>query len=202
MVKVVGNRVLRQQIPSVRVEGTSETNTFGIASADYGDGWEIVNNGTAVVMLVWRGYFDLTGINSEDLSTFVDGVAFQEANTHRAENLLPGGLIHTWDIVTKRELTSDSFDSSARFSTVDNFWNPPGTTLSIMDLEEVLYGRYRTFAPDTNVANNVVQIATQRWGREMRQQGGSCTSPGFILFKTSIQQLEIWLFPLPPSSFL
>jgi len=160
MPKVEGSRVLRKLIPAVRIKGDNETDTYAFDPGQGGSGWTLVNNGTSTAMLVWRGYFDLSGWVREDLTAFVLGVDFQEANTHRAVNLQPGGAIHMWNIATKRLVDQEDFV----FGTADNLWLAPGMANSRMDLEEVFAGENRSFSPDVNLLGNVIQFASRRWG--------------------------------------
>ena len=159
-----GKHLLRELIPATQVvndDASSYTYEFGVGQG--GGGWEIVNNGTTRAMLVWRGSFDLGGYALDDLTTFVLGVDFQEANTHLASNLEATGAIHNWRMLTTREVGDDDLDS-AHFTTALTMFNPPGMIASNMDLGDVFSGKYRQLTPDTTANNLLVQTNAQSWG--------------------------------------
>ena len=159
-----GKHLLRELIPATQVvndDASSYTYEFGVGQG--GGGWEIVNNGTTRAMLVWRGSFDLGGYALDDLTTFVLGVDFQEANTHLASNLEATGAIHNWRMLTTREVGDDDF-SAGNFTTALTMFNPPGMIASNMDLGDVFSGKYRQLTPDTTANNLLVQTNAQSWG--------------------------------------
>jgi len=159
-----GKHLLRELIPATQVvndDASSYTYEFGVGQG--GGGWEIVNNGTTRAMLVWRGSIDLGGYALDDLTTFVLGVDFQEANTHLASNLEATGAIHNWRMLTTREVGDDDF-SAGNFTTALTMFNPPGMIASNMDLGDVFSGKYRQLTPDTTANNLLVQTNAQSWG--------------------------------------
>lgn len=161
-----GKHLLRELIPATQVVNDDEspgayTYKFGVGEG--GGGWEIINNGTTRAMLVWRGSFDLGGYVLDDLTTFVLGVDFQEANTHLASNLEATGAIHNWRMLTTREVGDDDF-SAGNFTTALTMFNPPGMIASNMNLGDVFSGKYRQLTPDTSVSSLLVQTNGQSWG--------------------------------------
>jgi len=159
-----GKHLLRELIPATQVVNDGETAyTYKFGVGQGGGGWEIINNGSLRAMLVWRGSFDLGGYVLDDLTTFVLGVDFQEANTHLAQNLSPTGAVHNWRMLTTREVGDDDF-SGSQFTTALTMFNPPGMIASRMNLGDVFSGRYRQMTPDTTVSSLLVQTNGQSWG--------------------------------------
>lgn len=159
-----GKHLLREIIPACHLVNDGATPyTYQFGPSGRGSGWEIINNGSLNAMLVWRGSFDLSGYVLDDLTTFVLGVDFQEANTHLAGNLESTGAVHNWRMLTTRFVGNDDF-SPSNFTTAFTMYNAPGMIASTMNLGDVFSGRYRQLTPDTSVSGLLVQTNAQSWG--------------------------------------
>lgn len=165
MSDIKGSRLLRKQIPYCFV--TAETaGAWSITSQ--GGGWEIYTSTAGAVdtvFAVWRGYFDISGWNSEKLSAFVSGVGWQEAQDWAAGALTVGqnARIRTWDIVTKAMIPNAALDNQIGGALV-GYWFPPGFSGSNYDLEEVFAGRYRTFDLSSVLSGGWQQSNQETWG--------------------------------------
>lgn len=155
-----GAHLLRKTIPMVHVlEDSEETDEWGIVGQS--SGWEIINNGTTNALLVWRGYFDLSGYVREDLTAFYMGGDFQESNIYQVANIAaPNGAVHNWDMYTKQLVDDEDWI----FISSGNFFVPPGFRESLRTPDEVLYGRQRELAPDNQVFSNLVIKNQNMWG--------------------------------------
>jgi len=110
-----------------------------------GQGWEAIDSTT----FVSRNYYDLSGYTVEDLTLLIQNVAIQEGfSTH-------GNMSVAWVI----DLITTEFVRDADIVTaVANFTGPmPGFLGSRFDMNQVIYGRVRTYAAQTIAA---VPIAT------------------------------------------
>jgi hypothetical protein len=127
------------------------------------DGWVLIDDGS-YQWAVWRGYFDITGLASEDLTVAVLGATVQEGNSATLGNPTTAGALNIWDIMSKEAIPDESF-SANHFSTgVPQFWLPPGLSDSHFDLESIFMGRYRRLAPDTAILGGVLKIDEASWG--------------------------------------
>lgn len=144
-------RLLRKFISpvSVDVDGSS----FTVSGAD----WELVtatdSAGNPTYWAVWRGYFDLSGIVSEQETLFTISPMFQEGCDWNYITTLGTGALQVWDLITQEYITDDTFNGVIAGS---GNWIPPGlmggisspTTLRTgapYELEDVHYGNARSF---------------------------------------------------------
>lgn len=163
MSKIEGQRLLRKQIPffaAFPLEGDIDW------SIQYqGGGWEIVVNDIGINYAVWRGYFDIAGLNSEDLTTFVSGAGWQESD----EWIMgpPASFdrprIKTWDIISKDSIDDGALNAHGPGSAAA-IWLAPGFAGSNYNLEEIFAGRYRHFDFSTTIAAGFNQAYEQIWG--------------------------------------
>ena len=164
MSEITGTRLLRKQIPYCWVYGVGEEpNQFEIGVQ--GGGWEIYTNELGRVYAIWRGYFDIAGWNSEQLTAFISGAGFQEANQWLGPDPVALGSIpriKTWDIVSKAKIPNSALDTATALTSGE--WLAPGFAGSNYDLEEIFTGRYRHFDYSTTVTAGFNQTAMQIWG--------------------------------------
>jgi len=162
MSKITGNRLLRTLVPPVHaVLQSGETWVGGIA--ENGGGWKIVNPGQAgLEYLVWRGYIDIAGFSKEELTAFIQGTGFQQA-----ESVFMGvpatGVGKEFCILSKAYIDDDAF-SAANHTTLTTTWFAPGMLGSNYNLEEVFTGRYREFSHDTNTPYSGMITHQSEWG--------------------------------------
>jgi len=142
MSKIKGSRLLRKLIPGVMVGTDSDGNPTTFISKK--GSWEIVDGGS-IEWLVWRGYFDLAGISSEQLTTAVLGASLQEGDSFAMGNPTASGAVRVFDMLTKARIRDSAFDDSKFITTIHLNWCPPGFLQSDHDLEQILYGSDRRF---------------------------------------------------------
>ena len=143
--QIQGTRLLRKLIPNCQALGSS--GMWGFSEAN---GWEEVNPtlmaGTGYV--VYRTYFDIAGWSSEQLSAFIQGAGFQQAESVYMTVPITG-IGKEWCILSKARIGDEAFDA-AHHSAMGNQWHAPGMEGSNYDLEEIFTGRYREFSYDAN----------------------------------------------------
>lgn len=163
MSKIEGQRLLRKQIPffsAFPLEGDIDW-----AIQYQGGNWEIIVNDLGVNYAVWRGFFDIAGLNSDQITTFVSGVGWQESE----EWIMgpPGSFdrprIKTWDIVSKDYIIDSALDRHGPGSAAGT-WFAPGFAGSNYNLEEIFAGRYRHLDFSTTITAGFNQTYEQLWG--------------------------------------
>lgn len=159
MSKITGNRLLRKLVPNLLATmQTDNTWVGGVLGSD----WQVVNPGTGLEYLVWRGYFDITGFNEDDLTVFIQGTGFQQAES--VFMAVPAnGQGKEWCILSKAYIPDEAF-SAAHHNPVATTWNAPGMIGSNYNLEEIFTGRYREFSHDTNTPYSGMITHQSEWG--------------------------------------
>jgi len=152
-------RILTKPIPFCLLAYTSE----GIGSiSDSGSGWEIVDSpamATPHQAAVWSGYIDLAGMTvKQELSLAVQAVDIQESFPITGS----GSILNVWDIVSdvpidwQLELTLQSGASgTCPF---------PGQLGSTRNMENIIQGRFRTYAQNQQIPAVLVGIQDGSWG--------------------------------------
>ena len=145
MSEITGTRLLRKLIPNCWAVGTS-----GIWEFAEKNGWENVNPDAVAGMgyVVYRTYFDIAGWSSEQISAFIQGAGFQQAETVYM-TVPEDGIGKEWCILSKARIGDDAFDAT-HHSFLGNQWHAPGMAGSNYNLEEIFTGRYREFSYDQN----------------------------------------------------
>jgi len=150
--EVVKERLLRKLLPPVEV---------AVDGSDFtakGSGWRIITAtnslGNPTHWVVWRGYFDLSGLVVDQLTLFTVNPMFQEGCDWNYTSTSPTGAIQVWDMITQEYITDATFDGVLAAS---GNWIPPGLsggqstvgatvrTGAPYDLEDVHYGNARSF---------------------------------------------------------
>lgn len=200
MSKLEGQRLLRKQIPFMSafpLEGDMDW------SIQYqGGGWELVVNDLGINYAVWRGYFDIAGLNSEELTTFVSGAGWQESDEWimGPSSDFARPRIKTWDIISKAAIEDEAFDRHGPGS-ASAMWFAPGFPGSNYNLEEIFAGRYRHFDFSTTITAGFNQAYEQVWG------AGDATA-GDRIYITRIIQLSglavygLETFVVPPQDVI
>jgi len=159
----VKNHLLRKQIPFAAAFPLAGDIDWSIQFQ--GGGWEIVVNDLGFNYLVWRGYYDIAGWSRDQLTAFVSGAGWQEADEWfmGPPDKFSRARIKTWDIVSKAKIGDDAFDAHGpAVSSVIGFW--PGFAGSEYKLEEVFAGRYRHFDFSTTITAGFNQTHESIWG--------------------------------------
>jgi len=157
---VEGTRDLRKLIPPCYLIIDAEDNWTGSLL----NGWEIYTNDAGVQWALYRTYVDIVGWSKDDVTAFTRGAGFQEAERWVAT--LGGAIpiLNTWDMVTVNSIDNSAFDSNRFFGPGAPYnWEAPGMNGSNYNLEEILAGRYRSFAQSNDVTATA-QTNLQIWG--------------------------------------
>jgi len=103
---------------------------------------------------VHRSYFDLSGYQMDDLTTFIAGVRIMEGTVPTGDSL------HTTfhDLVTTEFITDDEIVNLLSKAPADEFYsNQFGFSTSTLDLDQVIYGQFRTYLTN-NTITGLVQL--------------------------------------------
>lgn len=157
--EVKGTRDLRKLIPPTLL-GPGATEDWSTVSQL--NGWEIYTNDAGTQWALHRSYVDIAGWAKDSITAFTQGAAFQECERWSGGlgGLLP--ILNTWDMVTVNYIENEAFDGDKFFATIYG-WSAPGMSGSNYNLEEVLAGRYRSFATSQDVTA-MTQTNLQVWG--------------------------------------
>ena len=125
------------------------------ASID-GNDWEIINN-TGTPAYATRSYYDTSGYNIKQLTSFFQGVDIQEAWGPRGTS-----EFFLVDLITTHRMTQQQIiDAHIFFGAPEG--DLPGFPRSTFDMSQVIYGRTRQFLPPaTNIQAS--QYSTATWG--------------------------------------
>ena len=160
MSEITGTRLLRKLVPALQASMQSEDTWVG---GVYGDGWQIVNPGVAgYEYLVYRGYFDIGGWSSEQLSAFIQGAGFQQAESVFM-SVPADGQGKEWCILSKAYIPDEAF-SADHHNPLATTWYAPGMLGSNYDLQEIFTGRYREFSHDANTPYSGMITSQSVWG--------------------------------------
>jgi hypothetical protein len=145
MSDITGTRLLRKLIPNVWAVGDSGAWIFAEEN-----GWDYVNPDAVAGMgyVVYRTYFDIAGWSREQLSAFIQGAGFQQAESVYM-TVPEEGIGKEWCILSKARIGDDAFDGT-HHSMMGNQWHAPGMEGSNYNLEEIFTGRYREYSYDQN----------------------------------------------------
>lgn len=111
-----------------------------------GEGWEVLWN--TFPYMVNRQYIDLAGWTRQDLTTFTQGVDFQ--NSRRPRSVTTGILeVTVVDLLTTRRLTDDELTNWGVPGFLDDL---PGFLENTTDLMQVIYGERTTYVSNNTMA--------------------------------------------------
>jgi len=144
------------RVMSKILTGTTVTNDGSALITSVTGRWsQVVGSNNAAVQ---RNYFDLSGYNLEDLTTFVQGIEIQD----------PGPLAGNDTADELLEIVSSEFISDAEivaFITGAGF-SGPGYSLSTNNMDQVVYGRRRTYYLHVPPTTPIIPFlhSTNMWG--------------------------------------
>ena len=191
--------LLRKLIGTAEITGNSVESFVFSAGANQSDGWEFIDAGANNQFLVYRGYIDIAGLNAQELTTFILGTTFQESSTWLANGLTATGAIHTWDLLTTEKVRNEAFNPS-HSTTGHAMWNPPGMPASDYNLQQVVYGRYRTLSPDTTVQSQVVITNNQTFGTGDATAGDKLYITRVVLLSGNLGNTGTDYITVPPTA--
>jgi hypothetical protein len=135
--------------------GSTVTNDGSALIASVTGQWDqVVGSDNAAVQ---RTYFDLSGYNMDFLTTFVQGVEIQD----------PGPLAGTDNANELLEILSTEFISDAEIVAfiAGVGFNGPGYSQSTMNMDQVVYGRRRSYTQDGAITPIIPNLHhTAMWG--------------------------------------
>jgi hypothetical protein len=140
MAKDMVARQLIKQVPPL--DATLIDVVGQTAQLNYGEGWEIVLPSSGGLVFVWRGFIDLAGYTQDDLTFFTQAVDIQNANIPAA--VAETTSLNVTDLITTRFVP----DTTIFPNNIGNtFLNP--AAIPTLDIQEMIYGEWRTFTPYT-----------------------------------------------------
>lgn len=127
---------------------------------------------------VHRSYFDLSGYQMDDLTTFIAGVMIMEGTVPSGDS--PHTTFH--DLVTTEFITDAEILRVLESPPPDEFYsNQFGFSTSTLDLDQVIYGQFRTY-----LANNTVGFGTFPYLAGVREFGTGRATAAEKLYITRI----------------
>jgi len=148
-----GPRVLDQLFPWCDIDTSADPPGYPV-TITAGQGWELLDDGAAgTPTVVNRTYYDLSGYNMESLTAFFQGSDIQESFT-------PFGSISMTvvDMITTEFVDNATLLAAHIYTTGDG--DLPGFPNSKYDMNQVIYGRTRTFVDNTSWADIALQGQT------------------------------------------
>jgi len=149
---VEGPRVIQKTFDATDIDMGEPT---AFPATTNGHNWEILDN-AANPTFACRSYYDLSGFNLAELTTFFQGVEIQEGWGPRGtEDFI------IVDMLTTEYLDNQTLINAAVYTTQDG--DLPGFPRSTFDMRQVVYGRTREF---TAASPQVIaqQYSTSLWG--------------------------------------
>jgi hypothetical protein len=114
-----------------------------------GSGWETLDN-AATPTFTARRYYDLSGYNKDSLTTFIQGVDIQEGYPPFGNS----GYVIV-DMITTEYVDDATLLAAYKYTTGDG--DLPGFPRSVYDMQQVIYGRVRTFTTNSAWGDSEVQ---------------------------------------------
>jgi len=150
-----GPRVLAQVMTGSEVTNSVAPAPAPVTITTATGSWRTVDGTTLVA--VQRDYFDLSGYNRDRLTTFISGVEMQE----------PGPLAGSDDnnqlleIISTERITDADI---AAFTNISGF-SGPGFSMSVENMDQVVYGRRRLYTSDANITPVIPKLwHSSTWG--------------------------------------
>lgn len=122
--------------------------------------WEIYTTTTVALggiqFAVNRQYYDLQGYVQDDISFFPTNPQVQDFGDWQATS-----AFRTYDFFTVKPIRNEELEL---------FYNaviqptPPGSSGNIMDLQDIIYARWRTFDPSTDTGGTTVNTQSGTYG--------------------------------------
>lgn len=146
-----GPRILGKPLDGCHVQNSPDDPS--VTSTIAGDNWVKLSE----TVMINRSYYDLSGYNRKELTSFFAGIDIQEEfGTYGA---LPGYLV---DLITTEYIT-DADAINAHISEATALDSLPGFPRSTFDMNQVIYGRTRSFYTSADWAL-INQYSTTNWG--------------------------------------
>jgi len=118
--------------------------------------WEIFVDSDGINFAVNRQYFDLQGYQDDEISFFPTNPQVQDMNSWEGTS-----AFQFWDFFTVKPIDDAAlelfFDATARKQ-------PPGSSWNNLDLQDIIYARWATCAPSTDISNLTTFTQTGSYG--------------------------------------
>jgi len=144
-----------------------------------GGNWQSLDVGLLTPTYANRSYYDLSGYDINDLTTFIQSVEIQEGY-----GIFGNAPCNIMDMISTEFIDNATLLAAYVYTTGDG--DPPGFNLSPFNMEQIIYGRMRTFTTSNQWGDIAVQKVTN-WGT------GAATS-GDKLYITRV------VYPLAPGT--
>ena len=135
--------------------GTAVQNSASAEIESVSGQWSAVTGTTNAA--VQRSYFDLSGYNMDYLTTFIQGVEFQD----------PGPLAGNDNANELIEILSTEFITDAEITTFlgGTGFSGPGYSLSTNNMDQIIYARRRTYVLNNTITPIIPSLHhTALWG--------------------------------------
>jgi hypothetical protein len=120
-----------------------------------GTNWKVLEN-LATPTYAIRSYYDLSGFNMNELTSFFQAVDVQEGFTP-----FGSAACRVIDLVTTEYVSDTEIVAAYQYTTGDG--DLPGFPLSKFNMEQVVYGRTRTFTSNS-AFGDITQQGSTMWG--------------------------------------
>lgn len=157
--------------------------------------WEVLDN-AATPTFAMRTYYDLSGYQIADLSTFIQGVEVQEG-------FAPHGNLdfHIVDIVSTDYIDDDTLTRAYPYDTLPG--DMPGFNDSVYDMMQIVYGTIRTYSASLTLADtsqNVMFFGQGTWGTCSSTAGDKLYITRVVYTSPAGAPLNVAF--IPPSNFV
>lgn len=155
---IEGPRVMDIVLDGINITLGASEPVFPAAMAGSSN-WEVIEN-LVTPTFARRTYYDLSGYQISDLSTFIQRVEVQEG-------FAPHGNcpFHLVDIVSTAYIDNDTLTAAYPYDALPG--DMPGFNDSTFDMMQIVYGSIRTFSASTTQADatqNVMLFGRGTWG--------------------------------------
>lgn len=153
---IEGPRVLAKRLQGI----TCETDSVGTIVNRTGDGWLALTTYCAVQ----RSYFDLSGYNLDDLTTFFQDVVMQYAGPPYTNE---PKVMEVLEFITTEYLSdAELIATLAPASAVAGKFSGPGYSPSTMNMDQIVFARRRTYVTNSTYEDPLLPTNTSVdiWG--------------------------------------
>jgi hypothetical protein len=151
-----------KQIPGGQASNIDNSGDPSVADV-IGEGWEWVIPASGMVgSLVWRGYIDVSGWSSENLTWFTQRVDIQEQNVLLGTQDIDS--VWVFDILSTERVNDQMCSITAIPGFMEAFPGAGGAGLEIMDLQHVIFGQRTQWNQDSTIAGVYMPTSSDTFG--------------------------------------
>jgi len=144
---IEGPRVLDRTIGYLDITQGEDPSNFPATIS--GDGWTTLENGVTPTFVA-RSYYDLSGYNRDSLTAFIQGVDIQEGYPPFGDSAYV-----IVDMISTELIDNVTLLAAYKYTTGDG--DLPGFPRSPYDMQQVIYGRVRTFTTNSAWGDSEMQ---------------------------------------------